>query len=257
MISKPTLYMLPVETLHVDEYAQRSFEPNHAKKLSVEWDNSEEGVYKVSRRPGGNDYVFDGQHRRAARLLRDEGKTLVPALVYEGLTIAEEARLFVAYNAKTRRPNPIDVFRLSVVAHDPTAVAIQNVLDKHGLVVSFGGGPNSISAVASLRWLYREGGDKLVDQTLSLLEATWGPKNRDARDGSLLKAVGYVITRATGAPLDFTSMADKLDKNGKPGSVIGTARTYRQATGRSLWLETAHTLVAIYNRGRSSRRIGL
>ena len=200
-------------------------------------------------------YVIDGQHRRGALLHRDLGDQLVPAPVFEGLSLRDEAGMFVADNNENRKPNALDVHRLLVVAGEGGGRGIQRVLDEHGLHLAFGGYHRAISAIGSLRWLYRAGGEDLLDTTLRVIDNAWGTESRDARDGALLKAIGHVISEVP--RLDVTALADKLGKNGKPGNLIGDARTYRSVTKRSLWLETAHAVVAVYNKNRTSARVAL
>lgn len=244
-----------IKDLNVDAYTQRSYSDQFARHLASNWTDAKAGVFKVSLRRDGSMYVIDGQHRRGALLHRDQGDSEVPALVYEGLTLRDEAEMFIADNNENRKPNALDVHRLLVVAGEEEATVIQRVLDDHGLSLSFGGNARSISAIGSLRWLYRVGGENLLDATLRVIENAWGSESRDSRDGALLKAVGHVIHEIP--RLDITVLADKLAKNGKPGALLGDARTYRSVTKRSLWLESAHAVVAVYNKNRTSGRVAL
>lgn len=262
MIRKPRLQWLTVNDLQVDSYAQREYRDHDAQRIADKWNPEKLGVFKVSRRTNGDGqvvghYVVDGQHRRGAMLKLDMGSETVPALIYSGLTIKEEADMFLADNAENRHPTPIDIFRVSLVAKDPTALAIQEVLKAHNLTVEAGAGRRGVSAVGSLRWLYEKGGAALLHQTLTLLEETWGSDTRAARDGQLLKGVGKVLADSTGAKLDRRALAEKMAKEGKPQQLIGTARTHRAATGYAQWVQIAHVIVMIYNKGRTSGRIEL
>jgi len=262
MIRKPKLHELAVGDLGVDPQAQRDYKDKDAQKIADNYDPEKLGVFKVSRRTteGGQfiaDFVIDGQHRRGALRKLGRGHEKVPCLVYTGLTLEEEALIFLSDNADNRTPTPIDIYRLSLVAQEPTLCAIQGVLQAHGLSVENHQGAHSVSAVGALRWLFDKGGSDLLDRTLTLVEAAWGQGNRDARDGNLLKGVGKVLADTTGARLDLVSLADKLSKEGKPGALIGTARTHRLATKNSQWLQIALVIVGVYNKNRSSGRIEL
>jgi hypothetical protein len=251
----PKLQRLRVGDLLTDGYAQRSYDPKWAEKLATNWNPGKEGIYRVSRRGPGKDYVFDGQHRAGARLLRKEADAQVPALVYEGMTRQEEAEQFLAFNVETRKPNNIDTFRLQVVAEQEDALAIQDVLDKHGLRVEGGAGPNSVAAVTSLRWLYTVGGTELLDDVLTLVHNVW-PSERDGRAGEILKGLGYFLVKVTGHP-DMDALQKNLTMSGSPAGLLGKASQYRQATGRPMWEEVAHRVLDIYNARRSSRRLAL
>lgn len=262
MIRKPRLQWVTVGDLQVDSYAQREYKDHQAQKIADAWDPEKLGTFKVSRRTNGEgepvgDYIVDGQHRRGAMLKLDLDSEQVPCLVYSGLTIEEEARMFLADNAENRHPTPLDIFRVSLVAKDPTALAIHEVIKDHGLVAEAGGGQKSISAIGSLRWIYEKGGAGLVDQTLTLVENAWGASTRSARDGQLLKGVGKVLADSTGAKLDRNALAERLAREGKPVQLIGTARTHRMATGYAQWVQIAHVIVACYNKQRTTGRIEL
>jgi hypothetical protein len=251
----PKLMRLRVGDLNTDGYAQRSYDPKWAEKLANKWNPGKEGVYRVSRRGPNQDYVFDGQHRQGARLLLDQEDAQVPCLVYEGMTRQEEAEQFLAYNVETRKPNNIDTFRLQVVAEEADALAIQDVLDKHGLRVEGGAGPNSVAAVTSLRWLYSVGGTELLDEVLTTVNNIW-PNDRNGRAGEILKGLGYFLVKVTGHP-DMTALEKNLTMSGSPAGLLGKASQYRQATGRPMWEEVAHRILDVYNARRSSRRLAL
>lgn len=257
---KPRLTTLDTDTLHVDAHAQRSYDPKHAKRIADAWIPGKLGILKGSRRGDGLVYVTDGQHRLGAIRLRQDAGLPAPdevsILVYENLSVAEEAEQFVADNFENRRPNPIDVFRLQVVARDKEAVAIQGVLDNHGLVMQYGGGNNQIASVGSLRWLYREGGAELVDIVLGLVEDIW-PQDHTRNDGSIIKGMGWLLVKGQRRGMDVDSLVDKLAKSGKPGNLLGNARSYRVATKRPLWAEVAHVMLEVYNARRTTGRISL
>lgn len=257
-ISDPTLQSILVSDLHVDPTVQRNYDPRWARRIADNFDEDKLGVFRVSQRANGLVYILDGQHRFGALQLKSWHKmgAAVQALVYTGLSLAEEAELFVAFNIETRKPNSIDGYRLKLVSGDADIVRIQEVLDKHGLKVEYGGSGNSVAAVAALNKIYADGGPALLDRTLNIVESAWGVTNRDGRDGNLLKGVAYVLQKS-GRNLDTDSLIDKLGKSGRPGQILGTARTMKSATKRSLWMEIAHAIVAIYNKGRSSRKVAL
>jgi hypothetical protein len=169
--------------------------------------------------------------------------------------VKTEAKRHRARNTQTRRTNIIDDFRIAVTAGDPESVEIKTVLDAFDLRVNFGHGTNEISAVAALRWIYRRGGSSLIVRTLGVIEGAWG-RDRTARDGSILKAVAYLLDKK-GNSLDVQSFQDKLARDGTPGRLLGTARAHKMATGKALWLQVAEVMVAVYNKQRTTRRIAL
>jgi len=86
------------------------------------WDLRAVGVLYLSERvtPGSEDHAFailDGRHRQAAA--EQHGVASLPALIYQGLTYADEATLYVAF-ATVNRQTALDRFRARVEAGDPT-----------------------------------------------------------------------------------------------------------------------------------------
>jgi hypothetical protein len=199
--------------------------------------------------------VIDGQHRRAALIIKGLGEEPIPCNVWVEETVQGDAKRFISKNAKNRRPNPIDTFRVNVVAGDKESVAIQEILDRFGLRLTWGAGMNEVSAIAAIQWVYRRGGTSLLVRTFTLVEATWG-RERSARDGNILKAIALLLDKV-GNQLDLASFADKVSKDSMPGKVLGTARTHRMATGKALYLQCADVLLTIYNRARTTRRVSI
>lgn len=250
----PQLAWLKPSELEVEPIAQRGFEPKWAEKLADEWDEEKLGVLEVAER-NGHFYVTDGQHRRAVLLKQGRGNEPVACIVYTHEDVADDAKRYVAGNIEKRRPNPIDAFRINVVAKDPESVAIDSVLGLRGLRFSWGSGDNDISAVSAVQWVYRKGGTKLLDRTLDTIEKTWG-RDRSSRDGNVLKAFALLLDKR-GSVLDVDSLADKISKDSTAARLLGTARAHKMATGKALYLQTAEVMLTIYNRGRSTRRVSL
>jgi hypothetical protein len=257
MIHHPEPEILRVGDLQVDGYVQRTYNANHAENLAKDWDPEQIGIFKVSRRESGAVYVLDGQHRRGAMLKLGMDDDKIFALVYLGLTKAEEAQIFLRDNVNNRKPTVVDIFRLQVAAEVPEAVEINDVLREHGLHVALAGDAHSISAVGALRWLYDMGGVKAIDRTLSMIADAWGPEVRSAREGNLLKGMGYVLLNVSGGKLDVSSLAHKLGAAGKPAQILGAARAHKVATGQALWREVAGVIVATYNKGRTTGRVSI
>lgn len=250
----PQLLWLKPNELEVEPLAQRGFDPKWAEELANEWNEVKLGTLKVALR-GGHYYVIDGQHRRAVLLKQGRGDEPVACVVYTHVDVADDAVSYVAENINKRRPNIIDAFRINVVARDVEAVAIQGVLDVHGLRVTYNSGDNDVSAVAALQWVYRRGGSQMLDKVLSATEKTWG-RDKTTRDGNIIKAFGLLMVKV-GEQVDWASMSDKLAKDSTPARLLGTARAHRMATGKALYVQTAEVMLTTYNKGRTSRRVTL
>lgn len=253
MLSEPELEILRVSDLHVDSHVQRTLNDAWASKLAEKWDPHKIGVFKVSRRESGLLAVLDGQHRRSAMLKLDKGGEEVFALVYKGLTVVEEAQIFLRDNVDNVKPNSIDIFRLQVAAEEPTAVEINQVLRDHGLHVSQALDAHGIAAVGALRWVHERGGTVLVDLVLTLIENTWGGGVRSAREANILKGLAYLYMATKGQKLDLEALAHKLGSSTNPSQLLGRARTFKDASGNALYKEVANVALSTYNKGRHHR----
>lgn len=249
-----SLQWLKPSDLDVEPLAQRDFVAAKAENIVKRFDPDKVGEFKVTHR-GGRYFVTDGQHRRAALIEKGLGEIEVPCVVREDQTIADDAKQFIAANVEGNPVNILDAHRVKVVAGDKEAIDIQAVLDAFDLKVTFAGGPNDISAIAALQWIYRLGGSDLIVRTLTLVEATWG-RERPARDGHILKAIALILSKI-GDQIDLESFAAKVQADSTPGRVIGTARTQVLATRLALYKQVAEVLINIYNKQRSTRRLSL
>lgn len=249
-----SLQWLKPSDLEVESVAQREFRPGNADKIVKNYDPEKIGEFKVSHR-GGRFFVTDGQHRRAALIELGLGHEPVPCVVREDQTVSEDAKRFLAANVENTKTGSIDAFRIAVVAEDPVAVEINEVLKQFDLRVSYAAGPNDISAVAALHWIYRRGGKSLIVRALTLIEATWG-RDRQGRDGHMLKAVALLLDKV-GDQIDLHSFAQKVQADSTPGRVLGVARTHQMATRKALYIQAAEVLVTIYNKQRTTRRISI
>lgn len=260
-LPNPKLLQVQVSDLQVDALVQRKYDPQLAKSIAKDFDVSRLRTFVVSRRKGGL-YVIDGQHRRAAALMVEDGdgnkpyvKLMVNAEVYEGLSIEEEAFLFVVSNGLSKRPSPIDIFDKQVLSGDEEAVSIQKIVEDFGMRITWGRNPDVISAVAAVRWIHRRGGPTLLHDTLAVLGSAW-PGQRDTWDGTLLKAMATILDKHR-TQLDIESLAIKLSKSGTPGALLGKARDLQGALRKSLLSSSMDVIIGIYNKGRSSKKIAV
>lgn len=182
---------VPLDQLVVDDAYQRVLDEARVERIAEEFDPALLGTLEVSTR-NGKAAVFDGQHRLAA--LRRRGASTAPCLVHDGLTVAEEAALFVALQTQRKPLRPLDRFKARLVAGDPDAIDIKAVVEQHGYTVGEGGDhPHSIGAVTALDRAYARGGADLLDQALTLL-GTWRDEPRGT-DGALIEGLAIAAEK--------------------------------------------------------------
>src|SRR5256885_16921269 len=115
------------------------------------------GVPDVSQRDDGTYIVLDGQHRREILMQIGWGDKKVQCRVYHGLTIDQEARIFLGRN-DSRKPSPVARFLAAGQAYKPEAVAINAIVEHIGWRVHEPTGKGCISAIEKARAEWRGSG---------------------------------------------------------------------------------------------------
>jgi hypothetical protein len=181
---------VPLGDLIVDPAYQRVLDESRVERIAEEFDPALLGTLEVSVR-NGKCAVFDGQHRLEA--LRRRGAAKAPCLVHAGLSIAEEAMLFV--NLQTQRKNlrPMDRFRARLVAGEEQAESILEIAKGYGYTITDGGHPRGIGAITALDRVYDRGGEDLLYAMFGLL-VIWQGEPRST-DGALIEGLAIAVER--------------------------------------------------------------
>lgn len=238
---------LAVGDLFVDDRIQRSLDLYRVRKLAANFDDSGLGVLTVSARPGGRFHLVDGQHRHAAAMIVHGEGYLLDCRVFDGLDLAEEAKLFRLLN-NTRVPQAIDQFRVRVVEGDGSAVAINQAIERNGWHLELTAGNGAFAAVAAAERLYRKSPEAVGDALLTVAEV-WG---YGQADGRLFEAVGNVLVRYSGR-IDRADLVRKLtDHAPDAASLIDRGRAIANVRPCRLSEALSELIVDIYNKGRKS-----
>lgn len=206
------LQLIPATDLKVDPRAQRAMDDRHMESLKSSFDVRKVGAVIVSERTDGSRYILDGQHRiYGAQGCGFDGG--IPAIVHRGLTLAEEAELFLALNSNKTVPL-MEKFKTRVTAGDKQAAAVNHIVEDEGF--SIGNSKNSdysISAVAQLETIYRTNGYRALKYTLQVIREAWQPLSVQARSARILAAVSTVVS-VPGVELErLTSVLAKTTAN--------------------------------------------
>lgn len=244
------LEMIDVDGLEIDPRAQRDLNEAHAGKLAAKFDIRMFGCAVVSVRDGER-YILDAQHRIAAA--KEAGfKGKIPAVVHEGLSIAEEAGLFLALNNK-KAVDPVDKFNARVTAGEPLAVAVDKVLDGvgFGIAPSSGAKTNNraVQAVSTVESVYKRHGGRVLAGAFMVISQAWPTLPKEAVSGRIIAAVAGAISPVVGA--DESVLIEKLAKT-SPGQVLAEANYLSQtAAGASVKKSETDidTILKIYNKG--------
>jgi len=130
---------------------------SHSKILEIakNWSPVAAGVLIVSRRPDGEMYVIDGQHRLMASLKRSDVSRL-SCRVFEFESVRDEAEAFLVLNQNRASVGSFHKHKAGLVSGNETAIAVQRMADESGREVVNGGGRarNTLCCVSVLAMLY-------------------------------------------------------------------------------------------------------
>src|SRR4030095_16437700 len=147
---------------------ERPLSPSKVERLVTEWNLPAAGVlYLAERRdrPANEPVrypILDGRHRIAAA--QRKGYERLPALIYQGLSYQEEARLYVAF-ATVNRQTSMDRYRARLEGGDEVALQIQRLARDVGHVmigIQYSiGSPGFLNAVFTCERILTQWGEEV------------------------------------------------------------------------------------------------
>lgn len=190
--------IVDVTRTFVDERYQRPL-TSFVDKIKANFDPALFNTIILSFRESGKHArgyaVVDGQTRAVAvDQLVSEGKLgiqllNVPALVYYGLTPAQEASLFARLQKERRGIASFHRFRAALVAGEQEPKAIARIVKDTGYEIGIASGVQ-ISAVAALEKVYRRS-PELLERVLVALREAW--QDRYMPNGEVIRGMGKFL----------------------------------------------------------------
>ena len=194
VLPQAVLERIPLNDLlfYDEEHYGRRLEERRLNILRADWNTQKAGVLYISRRRNPSRVktapilaVIDGHHRVTIAL--EKGEVDFPALVWDGLTIRQEAALYAAFGSVLRQ-SALQVFRARLAAGtDQQAQSLnQNILDA-GYALGMPGQP-SVAApfrllnISMLEKFYRSYGVAHLFNTLHLLNDLFPDEPKRTRD---------------------------------------------------------------------------
>lgn len=251
--AKTTQEWIVVGDLTVDPRYQRPLSENRVKKMIREFDPDLIGVLLCSRRDDDTIVVLDGQQRRETVARMWGVKQKVPCLVYHGLSVEQEAQIFVGFNEERTKPRAIEQFRAKVVAGDEACVAIDRLLRERGLRATTGNQAKTVQSIKTAEKVYRNAGPDVFAETLDVLLAA-GMGDDEPIPGEFIEAVALLLSRH-GHVLDNARLLRTLQDT-IPRRVVATARTMKAevyTTGSTVNVVVARLVLDRYNKGLRSK----
>ena len=180
------------------------------------------GTVIVSSREDGTLMVIDGWHRIQACRLRTD-IDFVPCIVYEGLTVQEEAKIFERVNRARRQLRSVELFKALVTSDDPAAKDAQRILGSYGFRVSGEKDPKVVRAAMTVYDMAAKG---TLENVLSFLVRAWPESELHNRSQSLsgadrfLKALQRAKKPIVAAPLIAKMGKKPLESIHKRGAAV-------------------------------------
>jgi len=237
--------VIKVSDLFVDYTYQRQAVKAKVKRIIKNFNPDLLGVITCSMREDNTLAIIDGSHRYHALVEMSMENANVNALVYFGLSIKDEARIFALTNKEHTKPTPSQIFKAGIVSGDDITVNINSIVEKVGASIAEKPGANIIRCVATLRRVYTNGGPEVLAKTLETLRDAY-PNNNETFNGQMISALGCIYHRY-GNKVDQKRMVDSLSKIGTPALAIARAQTMLTSGQTITFTSLPFLIVSKYN----------
>ena len=236
----------PIDTTS-DAHYQRDVDEDRILAMAQHFDPSLFGVPVLSRRHNGDHVRIDGQHRLEAAILADRGREPVHCEIHEGLSLRDEAELFLRLNRERSAVRVFDKYKARLVAREPVAMSIDSILNGLRLKVGRSQQARTVCAIEALESSYPSG--KLAG-ALSIL-TDWRGGDPSAYEGSLIRAVtAFLVEYRDADPLVLVSQL----QNYTPGNVLSRIRATKGELACTPREAACSALQKLYNERTPKRR---
>lgn len=247
-----TTVRLSVKDLEVDPKVQREIHSVRKVEAIVKnFNPAALGIITVSKRNAVTYIIIDGWHRwSAVRQLTDNAGELL-CNVFEGLTLEEEAQLFLDLNA-TNQPNVMDKFRQRLITGDDVAVGMDKTTKAYGWVIQRQGGNGTLQCVQALERVWRRsaaaGWDpNVLQDVVMVLNRAWG-NDKHAGSAVIIEALAAFLTEYDGK-IDMDRLYRRLGEYpGGPTALLADSQTIAAARRMRVPMAVADQITDHYNR---------
>jgi len=254
--NKYTVEEIPAGELTIDRRVQRStLQVVRVEDMVRKFNPDAIGVLHVSRRDNDEIVVLDGQHRREVVIRKLGPEAPVTCHVFTGLTLAEEAKIFLDLNT-TNKPTLIDRFNVRVTSENPNTVAISEILRSYGWSVTRNRVNYGASAVGTYEKLYNLGvksghEPNTLAAAVMVVSRAWGgdPYGMHA---VIIEGIGRVIHDYY-AKVNVEHLMEKLrDFRGGPSTLHAEASQMANIRQGRVAMAVAELVVEAYNKNKKS-----
>lgn len=259
----PDTVLVDLDELRVDPRVQQPLVESRVKDiLKRGFDIALFGIITVSVRENGDIINLDGQHRGEAGRRAGWGEK-VQAHAYYGLTLEQEAYLFVYLNKKAN-PSAISKFQVRAVGGEEAPVGITDILKTSGWHVGKTGmsakSRSTFSAVIKAENIYTGSGafksphpgPWIFEQTIVTITETWGLNSSNVSNDLiggmalfLIRFIDHVKTH------DLITVLQKVS----PAYVQAEARQAKSLFGGSTDSSVGFLIHREYNKNRRVNKL--
>lgn len=243
---------VPIQQMRIPPalVTQREFRKAHGDRLAAELDLNKLGFPIINHRTGIY-WVLDGQHRIYALKANGFEKDVLDCEVYEELTDAEMADIFLGRD--DRKSIPIyDKFHVACTAGRQRERDIQRAVESNGLTISRQREERGVAAVGALGKVYDRSGEIVLGQVARTIRNSFSG-DLLGFDRAVIEGLGLVFNRYNGRTNE-KDLASRLSstQHGARG-LLRKAETIRERTGNAKSQCVAAAVVDIYNKGIGPR----
>jgi hypothetical protein len=244
------LEWVPIPDMRVSPLAQRDLNQARVDQLAADFDLEQLGTPTVNLRDG-HWFIIDGQHRMEALKAIGYADQSVECWAYKGLSDVEEAEKFLKLN-DTLTVAAFPKFKVAVQAGRAEECEIDRIVRSVQLRVSMDRSQGAISAVNTLRRVYRRGGPQCLARALVIIREAYGDPGLEAM---VLDGIGLLIHRYGDAVNDERVIAALAGASGGVNALLGKAENLRRQTGNAKAHCVAAAAVELVNRGKGGRKL--
>ncbi len=235
----------------VDHRYQRELDINRVNSMIKSFDPRRVGVPVVSKRLDGSYWALDAQHRLAAIKGAGFGDESILMEVHHGLSLAEEAAMFLLLNKDRTAVKVIYKFKARLEAKEPIALEIQSILKRVGCKISRSPQPGGVMAVQAVECAHRAGN---LEKTMRILFA-WLDGDSEAFHEKLIRAMSAFLVEAPEA--DEAHLIKRLEEYA-PAKMIAKLKREQQQTASTADEAAWFVFSGIYNyRTIKAKRVGV
>lgn len=231
---------------------QRQVDSEHAKHIAETFDVRKALVIIVSKRENGELFVVDGQHRVIAALQHD-ANILLPCIVYEGLSEAEEAALFAELTRERRAMSAHDVFWADLIAGSTDAVGVHRIVNSTGYHLHRTEGMSTaLYCYSALRSAYNSDDGDSLQSILTTTMRAWGPG--EPPTAQIVKAIHAFVIQYKGE-YDPDRLVHVLSRHTKRQFDAKLKEAHQYFGEYSGSTHGGRAIREFYNRGLRSKRL--